>query len=442
MTEAMGGRDDDGSSPPTNPSMGGDSLNGEGNAAADRAMQDAVTLMCDQSSLDNTMRLNELKTKREKVRLYAREVRRNAESALLLTVMTSGVADRLKELMRQLRKTEIVLRTLNEEIEPFIHSDSLDEEYATDVEYQDEITHVMIRIYYELKYKRYDAAKPSQIDEIINSSTDFNEFCTLTEGLYDPLHVKNFQEASAIETLHVPPFLPQEQRDNATTSLAARDLRTEDALTLCAFQETADISMSKSGISSTPLASPQAMYQECFQTEITDLPPGELKVQNERYVLATKRQSIVDAEERGTDHHDGHLKRIVVARILQQSRRVCGKRSFKKGNASHNDSSTTKVQRSRKKPQGATKVFSGRDVYKLVEYTSEFRGVEDLLRISAWLRRLHRLYRHVLRRRPQLQLRLSIASEYPKRTNELKAPTGRGLTTTTLWAGKMGPGKM
>lgn len=75
-----------------------------------------------------------------------------------------------------------------------------------------------------------------------------NEFYTLTEDLYDPLHVKNLQEASAIETLHAPQFLPQADRDSETSSLAAWDVQTESALIFCSFQENADITISKSDI--------------------------------------------------------------------------------------------------------------------------------------------------------------------------------------------------
>lgn len=203
------------------------------------------------------------------------------------------------------------------------------------------------------------------------------------------------------ETPHVSQLLPQVERDNATALLAERNFQAEDTLLSCSIQETADVSASKS----TPLTSAQA--QKSAQ---------EPKVKNERQVLATKRQSIVGAEERGTEHHERNPKRIAVACILQHRQRVFGKRPFKTRNASRNDSPTRRAQTSRKKHQGAKTVFSGRDVYKLVEYTSEFRGVEDLLRISAWLRRVHRIYRLGLRRWPLLQLRLPIASEYQKRS--------------------------
>lgn len=227
-----------------------------------------------------------------------------------------------------------------------------------------------------------------------------HEFYTLTEELYDPLHVKNFQEGSAIVPLHEPQSLPQAQRDHATTSLAARDLQTVDALIFCAFQETTDIAMSKSGISSTPLASPQARDRECSETDIPDVPPEILKRHDEAQIPAKNRQAIQETKERDPDGFPKHLQ-IAVALTRQRIRKeaIRGRRHSEDNKASHNDTRIIKVQRSRKGRVPSTHRFHAQRE-NAEQLLSVYRTVEDRLRISEWRHGLQRHTLHVLKRQP------------------------------------------
>lgn len=84
----------------------GYSAKGEGNAAAHRAMKKKLPLMHEHEGFQSKMRLHDLKITRERTRLIARELRRNAEAALRLTVMTSDVCQRLtsfRHLVRNLK---------------------------------------------------------------------------------------------------------------------------------------------------------------------------------------------------------------------------------------------------------------------------------------------------------------------------------------------------
>lgn len=49
-----------------------------------------------------------------------------------------------KSSLHELRKTEVQLRTVDEEIEPLIYIDHLYEECATNIDYEDKIRRVMI----------------------------------------------------------------------------------------------------------------------------------------------------------------------------------------------------------------------------------------------------------------------------------------------------------
>lgn len=138
--------------PPMDPDS--DSITGEGNVAVHRAMEGALPLQNEQSFTLSTMRLYELKTKRGKQRLIARDLCREAKGTLELSAITSDAYDQLKSFLCQLRKTDAALRSLNENIEPFIDIDHLDEEFATNVDYEDQMTHIMCRLYFRLKGKK------------------------------------------------------------------------------------------------------------------------------------------------------------------------------------------------------------------------------------------------------------------------------------------------
>lgn len=80
-------------------------------------MEELVHLQHEQTVTQCTMRLHELKAKREKARLTSRKLCRDTKEALEISVMTSDVFHGLKSFMHELRKTEVALRCLNDKIE-------------------------------------------------------------------------------------------------------------------------------------------------------------------------------------------------------------------------------------------------------------------------------------------------------------------------------------
>lgn len=87
----------------------------EVHAVAHRSMQDAQPK---QSIRLSAIRLHELNMQKEKTKLIA-ELCRNAKAALDLSVTFTDVCDVLMSFLQQLRKTEVGLRLLNEEMEHF-----------------------------------------------------------------------------------------------------------------------------------------------------------------------------------------------------------------------------------------------------------------------------------------------------------------------------------
>lgn len=83
--------------------------------------------------------------------IIARGLCREAKATLGLPVMNSDACDALS-LQHQIQET--CLKLLNKEIEQFIDIDHLDEEFATHMEYGDEITHVIIRLYSRTSFIR------------------------------------------------------------------------------------------------------------------------------------------------------------------------------------------------------------------------------------------------------------------------------------------------
>lgn len=78
--------------------------------------------------------------------------------------------------MRKLCETKFRLKLLKEEIEPFIDNDSLGEEYATNLQYEDEIIHVMIRLYYQVKEEELETIDQCQMIRTLKSSKTFQVF--------------------------------------------------------------------------------------------------------------------------------------------------------------------------------------------------------------------------------------------------------------------------
>lgn len=92
-----------------------------------------------------------------------------------------------------------------------------------------------------MKDKKCDTKEQCKIDEIIDSSTNFNEFYTLTGKLRDPRDSKNSEKDSMTETLHASNFQPQPQHEIDTASFVAGDIRTEDVLFSYAFEESISV---------------------------------------------------------------------------------------------------------------------------------------------------------------------------------------------------------
>lgn len=63
--------------------------------------------MHEHEGIQSKMRLHDLKITRERTRLIARELRRNAEAALRLTVMTSDVCERLTSFRHPVRNLKL-----------------------------------------------------------------------------------------------------------------------------------------------------------------------------------------------------------------------------------------------------------------------------------------------------------------------------------------------
>lgn len=114
----------------------------------------------------------------------------------------------------------------------------------------------------------------------MDSSTNFNEFYTLTEKLRDPRDSKNSEEDSMTETLHASNFQPQPQHEIDTASLVAGDIRTEDVLFSYAFEESAEMTASNKRCTLNPTATALSPWGERLEQQVTLVPPQILKAQD------------------------------------------------------------------------------------------------------------------------------------------------------------------
>lgn len=131
-----------------------------------------------------------------------------------------------------------------------------------------------------MKDKKYDTKEQCKNDEIMNSSTNFNEFYTLTGKLRDPRDSKNSEEDSMTETLHASNFQPQPQHEIDTASLVAGDIRTEDVLFSYAFEESAEMTASNKRCTLNPTATALSPWGERLEQQVTLVPPQILKAQD------------------------------------------------------------------------------------------------------------------------------------------------------------------
>lgn len=131
-----------------------------------------------------------------------------------------------------------------------------------------------------MKDKKYDTKEQCKNDEIMNSSTNFNEFYTLTGKLRDPRDSKNSKEDSMTETLHASNFQPQPQHEIDTASLVAGDIRTEDVLFSYAFEESAEMTASNKRCTLNPTATALSPWGERLEQQVTLVPPQILKAQD------------------------------------------------------------------------------------------------------------------------------------------------------------------
>lgn len=127
------------------------------------------------------IRLDELNMQREKTRLITLELCRDAKATLNLLVQICDARDVLTSFLRQLRKTQVELRFLNEEIEQLVDMGHLDQEFATNIKYEAEIMHNMVRLYYQLKDKKPETIEQCEISDKFYSSKKLNEFLALTQ---------------------------------------------------------------------------------------------------------------------------------------------------------------------------------------------------------------------------------------------------------------------
>lgn len=222
-----------------------------------------------------------------------------------------------------------------------------------------------------------------------------------------------------------------------TPSLDRLDLQTEDTLLLYPFEEFDETTETKTGHSTSPVTATQAPPTECLEKEIRSVPPANLALQDEAQIFAMKSQVMHDTKERDPDVFSRRPKKMVVARTQPRSPRktVRGRHRCRNQQASHMPSRITEVKRSRQKQKVPRNCFQDA-VYKTEEPTSEFKTVEDGLRVSEWLRRLQRHWLRGLKRQPLWQFRLFTASPDQTR-NELNVSTGRGLCRASMRPGKM-----
>lgn len=375
-----------------------DSAEGERSAAAHRAMKNELPFMHEQGVFQCKMSLHELKNEREKRRLIARELCRNAKAILDSSVTITDVCGVLTSFLSQLRKNEVELRLLNKEIEPLIDIEDLDQEFTTNIDYEDEITHIMIRLYYRLKDKKCDTKEKCQIMETLHSSKNFNEFFTMTEQCYDPCDLETPAEHDLLlETSPQPDFPSQTGLENSTSSLSELDLETQGALLSRALKESAEMSTNKTGGRSSNLMTPaESPYGEYIKRETMDLEPGELQGQD----TTQKGKPMHDAGERDECVFERYARKMAAAHIRQSLlKKTIHCRKHLNNKARHNENRITNVQNSRKQRKPPKHYFE--IAANEPELTSGYKTVEDGLRILTWLRGLHRQTWRVLRRRPQ-----------------------------------------
>lgn len=206
--------------------------------------------LCPQHDLGlalSRMHVQKLKITREKERIIARALCEEGKATLGLSMTSSGVGDVWTRFLHELRKSEVRLRLLNEEIGPFIDVEYLDEEYCTNVEFAGEMIHFVCQLYYRLKHQRCDAIEPCQIMKKLRSSTNFNEFFTMTELLCDPRNLETPEEQAIFPETSLPSdLLSQTECENKTPFRATPDILSKHSLLLCLFEELPQMTDKKS----------------------------------------------------------------------------------------------------------------------------------------------------------------------------------------------------
>lgn len=148
-------------------------------------------------------------------------------------MISNDVCNVLTSFLHQLQ--EAWLRLLDEEIKQFIDIDHLDEEFARNMKYGGEITHVMIRLLSIGRWKtRHQKAVPDHWD------IEFIKKClTLTEQHYDPSDLKIFDEKTVLQ-------ISQRKKESRkmTPSLATVDLKPKDSLLLCWVEDFTEMTAS------------------------------------------------------------------------------------------------------------------------------------------------------------------------------------------------------
>lgn len=108
---------------------GRDFIKDERNAVEHHARKDVLPFPHKQSTNPSVIRHHKLKSKRGQEWVIAQTLWRGTKAELKLPVMTSDVCDLLKSCLRELRKTEVGLKLLKEEIKQFVDIDHSEEKF-------------------------------------------------------------------------------------------------------------------------------------------------------------------------------------------------------------------------------------------------------------------------------------------------------------------------
>lgn len=156
---------------------GSDSANREVSVATYHTTKETAPQQHEQSFARPNMVLEELKAKRDQERIMARELCSNAKETLVLNVSTTGVHAMLKSFLRDLQRTEVVLRQLNDKIAQFIHTDCLNEKFTTNIEYEDQMIDIMRRLYHRLKDSNADTREHCKVMKTLNGLANLTVLC-------------------------------------------------------------------------------------------------------------------------------------------------------------------------------------------------------------------------------------------------------------------------